>query len=263
MRKISLKTRSLIKKCITSLLTAMGFVPAHASDKINAIPVDEKDSIEYDSPESSMVTLYGCPYAEYKFTGRVTDKSGNPLEGVEIQFNLCDYDRPTIVSDEKGNFQTSFQSEPWCDIKISAKNDYATAYDTIPKDVVRDGLVPPEDRKNWLNEGVFSRDITIVLDENDELNKIVFSSPGNPAYSAATNAEKVMLFENPVENYLWFNMEGAENAVVSIYDFSGEKVLYASVLSGGYLYVGDLPSGNYILTVISGEKKQVAKFLKK
>jgi hypothetical protein len=35
------------------------------------------------------------------------------------------------------------------------------------------------------------------------------------------------------------------------------------VLSGGSLYVGDLKSGNYLLTVISGEKKQVAKFLKK
>ena len=261
MRKISLKTRSLIKRCITSLLTMMGFAPLHASDKIDAIPVDKDD--EFDYPDSTVAVLYGCPYADYKFTGHVTDKNGNPLEGVEIQFTHCDYEIGKIVSDEAGNFQMAYQEVPWCDIKISAKNDYTAAYDTIPKKVVSEGIVPPENPTSWLNEGVFSRDMTIVLDENGEMNKIIFSSPGSPAYSADANAERVLLFENPVENYLWFNMNGAESAVVSIYDFAGKKVMSASVLSGGSLYVGDLKSGNYLLTVISGEKKQVAKFLKK
>lgn len=263
MRKISLKTRSLIKRCITSLLTAMGFFPVHAADRDRTAPVDEKDPQELDFPDSTMIALYGCPYADFKFTGHVTDKNGNPLNGVEIQFTHCDYEIGKIVSDEAGNFQMAYQEVPWCDIKISAKNDYAAAYDTIPKEVVREGMVPPEKPTSWMYEGVFSQDITIMLDENGEMNRIIFNSPGSPASSADANAERVLLFENPVENYLWFNMNGAESAVVSIYDFAGKKVMSASVLSGGSLYVGDLKSGNYLLTVISGEKKQVAKFLKK
>ncbi|MBO7427780.1 MAG: T9SS type A sorting domain-containing protein, partial [Paludibacteraceae bacterium] len=76
-------------------------------------------------------------------------------------------------------------------------------------------------------------------------------------------AEKILLFSNPVENYLWFNLTGVESANVTIYNLSGEQVLTASVPNGESLYVGNLKSGNYLLTVVSGDKKLAARFLKK
>ncbi|MBR4714179.1 MAG: T9SS type A sorting domain-containing protein [Paludibacteraceae bacterium] len=54
-----------------------------------------------------------------------------------------------------------------------------------------------------------------------------------------------------------------ENANVAIYSLNGEQLKSASIPNGESLYVGDLKSGNYLLTVISGDKKMAVQFLKK
>lgn len=261
MKKISAKTRSLISKGITSLLSAMGFVTLHAEEnKIDPVEPYDRDSIKEFNYEDPTVVLYGCPYADYKFTGHVIDKHGNPLNNVEIQFDMCDGDAiAKATSDENGDFKVEYRHVPWCNIKISAKNDFSAAYDSISKEDINKEIVPPTN-DIWLNYGVYSKDLTIILNDKGELGKIIFNSTAN---INDANAEKVLLFTNPVENYLWFNIDGAEDANVAIYNFSGEKVTSASISNGSNLYVGDLKSGNYILTVISNDKKYVAKFIKK
>ncbi len=260
MKKISAKTRSLISKGITSLLSAMGFVTLHAQEnKIDPVEPFDPDSVKY-VHEDEPVVLYGCPYADYKFTGHVIDKAGNPLSNVEILFDACDGNAVAKgTSDENGEFKVEYTYVPWCDIKISAKNDFSAAYDSISKEEIERDLIRPVD-DIWLNYGEYIKDLTIILNDKGELGKIIFNSTANVA---DPNAEKVLLFSNPVENYLWFNMDGAEDANVAIYNFAGEKVMSASISNGSNLYVGDLKSGNYILTVISNDKKYVAKFIKK
>lgn len=262
MKKISAKTRSLISKGITSLLSAMGFVTLHAEEnKIDPVEPFDPDSISDYIHEEGPIALYGCPYADYKFTGHVIDKEGNPLSNVEILFEECDRDGVIAsvkdTSDENGEFKVEYSYAPWCDIKISAKNDFSAAYDSISKEDIEKETMTT--RQGWYY-GVYSKDITIILKDKGELGKIIFNGTAN---IDDPNAEKVLLFSNPVENYLWFNIDGAEDANVAIYNFSGEKVTSASISNGSNLYVGDLKSGNYILTVISNDKKYVAKFIKK
>ena len=260
MKKVSVKTRSLIRKGIASLLSAMGFVTLHAEEKkIDSVEPFDRDTIK-EFNENEPIALYGCPYADYKFTGHVIDKHGNPLNNVEIQFDECDGNAVAkATSDENGDFKVEYTYVPWCDIKISAKNEFSAAYDSISKEDIEREIVPPIN-DIWLNYGVYSKDLTIILNDKGELGKIIFNSTAN---ITDANAEKVLLFSNPVENYLWFNMDGAEDANVAIYNFNGEKLMSAFISNGNNLYVGDLKSGNYILTVISNDKKYVAKFIKK
>lgn len=260
MNKISLKARSIIRKGIASLLSSMGFFTLHASDKGDYIIYEPTDSIKKDYlRDSSVVVLYGCPYADFKINGHVTDKSGKPLENVEIQISQCDNITSTVTSDADGAFSIEYEMTPWCDIKISAKNDYSSACDSILEADYKNKFVITS-KTGPFYYGVYSETLSIVLDENGELGKIIF---GNVAEQRDAVVEKVLLFSNPVENYLWFNLEGTEEANVAIYNFSGEKVISATVSNGGNLYVGDLTCGNYIVTVASGNKKYVAKFLKK
>lgn len=261
MRVFSLKGRFIFRKAIASLLSSMGFASLYATEMrpealLDTLPV--RDSIS----QERMMVLYGCPTADFKFNGQVIDQSGKPLENVEVRILQCGYEEEA-VSDADGLFKIEYENMPWCDIEISAKNDYASAIDSIKldPDTNRDDFIIPEERRNSaFFYGVYSKDITIILNEDGGLGKIIF---GSPASVQDKGADKVLLFSNPVENYLWFNMQEVENANVAIYDFRGEKVMDALVSNGGNLYVGDLKSGNYLLTVISGDKKYVAKFIKK
>lgn len=120
--------------------------------------------------------------------------------------------------------------------------------------------MPENPGRDPFYDGVYTKEMTIVLGDEGESGQIIF---GRPTGVDDETAEKILLFSNPVENYLWFNLTGVENANVAIYNLNGEQVKSASVLNGENLYVGDLKSGNYLLTVISGDKKMVAQFLKK
>jgi len=260
MKGFSLKGRYIFRKAIASLLSSMGFASLYATEMrpealFDTLPV--RDTISQE--RMRMMVLYGCPSADFKFKGQVVDQRGKPLENVKIRIQQCGYEEET-ESDADGLFKIEYEYDPWCDIEISAKNDYASAIDSIKLDSDRDDFIVPEGDLSPFYYGVYSKEITIVLNEDGGLGEIIFGSPASVQDKAA---EKVLLFSNPVENYLWFNMQEVENANVAIYDFSGEKVVDALVSNGGNLYVGDLKSGNYLLTVISGDRKYVAKFIKK
>ena len=263
MRKISLQARSIIRRAIVSLLSSMGFITMHgqAMDRDGRIEFDEYDK-EIEFPRDREVTLYGCPSADFKFRGHVTDKFGNPLKDVNVQVTHCkNGDYPAVLTDEDGNFSVEYRTAPWCDIRISATNDISSACDTILEAEYQNEFVMPENPgRDPFYDGVYTKEMTIVLGDEGEPGHFIF---GRPTGVDDETAEKILLSSNPVENYLWFNLTGVENANVAIYNLNGEQVKSASVLNGENLYVGDLKSGNYLLTVISGDKKMVAQFLKK
>lgn len=261
MRKISLQARSIIRRAIVSLLSSMGFITMQGQAMDRDGRIDESDKV-YEYPDESLVALYGCPSADFKLRGRVIDKAGNPLKDVNVQVTHCkNGDYPAVLTDDDGNFSVEYRTAPWCDIKISATNDISSACDTILEAEYKNEFVMPENPgRDPFYDGVYTKEMTIVLGDEGEPGHFIFGRPTGVKDDAA---EKILLFSNPVENYLWFNLTGVENANVAIYNLNGEQVKSASVLNGENLYVGDLKSGNYLLTVISGDKKMVAQFLKK
>lgn len=266
MRKISLQARSIIRRAIVSLLSSMGFITVQGQTTEKEIGRDSRidtfDTVEKYNPDRDLVVLYGCPSADFKLSGHVTDKYGNPLKDVNVQVTHCkNGDYPAVLTDEDGKFSVEYTTTPWCDIRISASNELSSACDTILEEEYQNEFVLPENlgRRSFY-EGVYTKEMTIILGDEGESGQIIF---GRPTGVNDETAEKILLFSNPVENYLWFNLTGVENANVAIYNLNGEQVKSASVLNGENLYVGDLKSGNYLLTVISGDKKMVAQFLKK
>ena len=263
MRKISLQARSIIRRAIVSLLSSMGFITmqGQAMDRDGRIEFDEYDK-EVEFPGDRAVTLYGCPSADFKLRGRVIDKAGNPLKDVNVQVTHCkNGDYPAVLTDDDGNFSVEYMTAPWCDIIISAKNDKSSACDTILEAEYQKEFVMPENPgRDPFYDGVYTKEMTIVLGDEGEPGHFIF---GRPTGVKEDVAEKILLSSNPVENYLWFNLTGVENANVAIYSLSGEQLKSASIPNGESLYVGDLKSGNYLLTVISGDKKMAVQFLKK
>ena len=265
MKKLSLQARSIIRRAIVSLLSSMGFitVQGQAAERVMDRDgrIDKSDKVvEY--PDQSLVALYGCPSADFKLRGHVTDKYGNPLKDVNVQVTHCkDYDFSHVLTDEDGNFSVEYMTAPWCDIIISAKNDKSSACDTILEAEYQKEFVMPENPgRDPFYDGVYTKEMTIVLGDEGEPGHFIFGRPTGVKEDAA---EKILLSSNPVENYLWFNLTGVENANVAIYSLSGEQLKSASIPNGESLYVGDLKSGNYLLTVISGDKKMAVQFLKK
>lgn len=51
------------------------------------------------------VDMYGTPYIDYKIKGKVTDKEGNPVKGIEVSGNN---DKPTATGDD-GTYELSGQ----------------------------------------------------------------------------------------------------------------------------------------------------------
>ena len=232
-----------------------------AMDKDGRIEFDEYDK-EIEFPRDREVVLYGCPSADFKFRGRVIDKAGNPLKDVNVQVTHCkNGDYPAVLTDDDGNFSVEYRTSPWCDIKISATNDISSACDTILEAEYKNEFVMPENPgRDPFYDGVYTKEMTIVLGDEGEPGHFIFGRPTGVKEDAA---EKILLSSNPVENYLWFNLTGVETANVAIYSLSGEQLMSASIPNGESLYVGDLKSGNYLLTVISGDKKMAVQFLKK
>ena len=248
------------------MLSSMGFITVNGQATEKEIGrnsrIDTFDTVEKYDPERELIALYGCPSADFRFRGNVTDKNGNPLKDVSVQVTHCKNGAFTpVMTDEDGKFEIEYRTSPWCDIKISATNDISTACDTIFEEEYKNEFVMPESPgRDPFYDGVYEKEMTIVLGDEGEAGHIIFNRPTGVEDGAA---EKVLLLSNPVENYLWFNLTGVESADVAIYNLSGEQVLNASVPSGESLYVGNLKSGNYLLTVVSGDKKLSARFLKK
>jgi len=266
MRKISLQARSIIRRTIVSLLSSMGFITVHGQATGKEVDrssrINDFETVEEYNPERDLIALYGCPSADFRFRGNVTDKYGNPLKDVSVQVTHCQNGVfPPVMTDEDGNFVFEYKTAPWCDIRISATNDISSACDTILEEQYEKEFVMPENPDgDPFYRGVYDKEMTIVLGDEGETGHIIF---GRPTGVEDGVAEKILLFSNPVENYLWFNLTGVESANVTIYNLSGEQVLTASVPNGESLYVGNLKSGNYLLTVVSGDKKLSARFLKK
>lgn len=267
MKKISLQARSIIRRAIVSLLSSMGFITVHGQATGKVVGMDAgKDSFEEERiyPDSALVVLYGCPSADFRFRGNVTDKYGNPIKDVSVQVTHCQNGAfPPVMTDEDGKFVVEYMTAPWCDIRISATNDISSACDTIMEAEYKDEFVMPDSPSgDPFYRGVYDKEMTIVLGDEGETGQIIFGRPNTTGVNDEA-AEKILLISNPVENYLWFNLTGEESANVAIYNLSGEQMLSASVPSGESLYVGNLKSGNYLLTVVSGDKKLAARFLKK
>ena len=74
-----------------------------------------------------------------------------------------------------------------------------------------------------------------------------FSTLDNPEF-AATSLQPLTLYPNPVNNELQFDGTVLEEAVVTIYDYTGRPIHFEKPSSNS-IKVSELPSGIYILKV--------------
>lgn len=73
----------------------------------------------------------------------------------------------------------------------------------------------------------------------------------------------LQLYPNPVSSWLTVPFSGASTALVSIYSLNGELVFQKEVSSAQpHIFLQELPSATYVLTILDGEKKYSVKFVK-
>ena len=77
--------------------------------------------------------------------------------------------------------------------------------------------------------------------------------------------EKVFVYPNPADDYLYLQVEGGTSSTVAqLYDFSG-RLVGEQAVSGSQINVQDLPTGIYLLRLFDRERNAVgvAKFVKR
>lgn len=74
---------------------------------------------------------------------------------------------------------------------------------------------------------------------------------------------EVRIYPNPVDDYLWFAFGDDDRATVSIVDYTGQLMKRELVENGGSIFVGDLKSSVYIVSIKSGSRTVSTKFVKR
>lgn len=258
--KKTVAIRKLLNKGILSIISALGITsfPAHAS-----APKDENSSDNNDgviSPNEwefeNQHVEYGCPSASFKFKGKVTDDAGNPIPDVDVVVKMCEYGMGNSKTDENGEYNIYFEDTPWCDVTISFTKDPNTMLDTT---IVKENIEFENPSGHWY-QGEYSREVNVIFSEQ-EGSKIFFNKS---AFAEIVNLEEPMFrVVNCVEDYMWFSFRNVKSAAISVYDHKGTLLKKQRLNDGENLYVGDLKSGTYLLTAVSGSKRFSSIFIKK
>lgn len=261
--KNSVAYRKLVNKGIFSLLSALGFtsMPAQAGglveDDNSNKDFDNRD--KFDPNEEPPMAEYGCPYATFKFRGKVTDGAENPIPDVDVVVNMCGYEpmNSSVKTDENGEYNISFEETPWCDLTISFTKDPNTMLDTT---IIKEELTFENPSGHW-NYGEYNREVNVVFSDQQGGSKIIFNKS---ALAKFVDLEEPMFrVVNLVEDYIWLTFRSVKSADVSVYDQKGTMMRTISLKDGEHLYVGDLKPGTYIMTAVSGKKRFSTLFIKK
>lgn len=263
------KDKSFIKRCnrlILSVLTFLGFLPvsAQVESQRRYNKTEGDDFLQYYSDEDEEYgfepsVAYGCPSADFIFRGNVTDESGNAIPDVDVEVKCCDCTVALMKTDESGSFNITYTDSPWCDIKISFSKDANTLVDTtiLLSDIVFEDL---REDDVWYRVK-YEADMQVSLGKNSDESRIFLNRPA--LSNTVDNGGEMFRIVNPVDNYMWFNFRNVSAADVTISDISGNALKQERVNDGTNIFVGDLKSGEYVVTAVSGGKRFSALFIKK
>lgn len=263
------KNKSFAKRCnrlILSVLTTLGFLPASAQveSQKRYDKTEDDDILQYYFDEDEEYgfepsVAYGCPSADFIFRGNVTDESGKAIPDVDVEVKCCDCTVALMKTDESGSFNITYTDSPWCDIKISFSKDANTLVDTtiLLSDIVFEDL---REGDVWYC-GKYEADMQVSLGKNSDESRIFLNRPA--LSKSVDKGSEMFRIVNPVENYMWFNFRNVSAADVTITDISGRTLKHERVNDGTNIYVGDLNSGEYVVTAVSGVNRFSALFIKK
>lgn len=72
----------------------------------------------------SFAAMYGCPYAKYEVTGRVTNEQGAPVKGISMSIH-----GDTVLTNSEGRYELEHIDSPWSWIDDSGLELKATDID--------------------------------------------------------------------------------------------------------------------------------------
>ncbi len=99
--------------------------------------------------------------------------------------------------------------------------------------------------------------------ENPTINQTIIVIEGQSLGVQDNFVENLILYPNPTNDFLNLSLnEGFENAIYSIYDMNGRRVLN-NKLESNSIDVSKLSTGNYVLRVINQGSTKYQKFIKK
>lgn len=81
--------------------------------------------------------------------------------------------------------------------------------------------------------------------------------------SGTDPSEEILLYPNPVDNEIRYNLVNDGSATIELYDMKGEKLKSVNAQTSGSIDVSGLPDGIYMAKVISGEKSRTSKLIVK
>jgi len=84
-----------------------------------------------------------------------------------------------------------------------------------------------------------------------------------PVNIVEQNAENILVFPNPANNYIYLHSDIAENSYIKITDINGNvliKEIYINETSK--IDISNLEPGVYLIQIIANNKSEFAKFLK-
>ncbi|MGK7393726.1 MAG: T9SS type A sorting domain-containing protein [Candidatus Cyclobacteriaceae bacterium M3_2C_046] len=148
----------------------------------------------------------------------------NPLNAY-IEFDLVNITGSGKIALDSLHFATTDQSIN--SLNIDILNDQDQEQDTIQ--------LALKNIKGWGQSGQISQ-LTLILQDKDQVTGLV-------------KAREKLIYPNPFSNYVYFFHSQPR---VKVYDLSGKLWLEKHV--SGPLFLGDLPSGAYLLEVIHSQK---------
>jgi len=103
---------------------------------------------------------------------------------------------------------------------------------------------------------------TVDVIVNPSINDSLCVTEGETLSTQSTTATDLILYPNPTKRFLNLNTSyGFENAIYSVFDMSGKRVLNDR-FNSNIIDVSELSSGNYILRVIDNNVIKTQKFIK-
>lgn len=118
---------------------------------------------------------YGTPYAEFTFSGKVTDKGGNPIEGIEVRGKDEDreyvdgYD-PSVLTDENGEYSLEHRAFPVETYYLRFKDidgELNGSFDTFEENIELKKEDFTGEKKGWFS-GYVNKTVNAAMEETSD-----------------------------------------------------------------------------------------------